>query len=74
MAFTTIVRLLRVVIAKILTFSGAGKRRYGLRLWKTFTDVFNWLPVMAVINDRIICFHGGLSPDMTSFDVVNQVR
>ena len=37
----------------------AGKRRYNIRLWKTFTDCFNCLPVAAIISEKIFCMHGG---------------
>jgi len=43
-----------------------GKRRYNIKLWKTFIDCFNCLPVAALIDDRILCMHGGLSPDLQS--------
>lgn len=48
-----------------------GKRRYGIKLWKTFTDCFNCLPVAAIIDDKIFCCHGGLSPNL---DNMNQIR
>ena len=32
---------------------------------KLFGDCFNTLPVMAIIDDKIMCMHGGLSPDLT---------
>ena len=37
----------------------AGKRRYNIRLWKTFTDCFNCLPVAAILDEKIFCCHGG---------------
>ena len=40
----------------------AGKRRYSVKLWKTFTDCFNVLPIAAIVEDKIFCCHGGLSP------------
>ena len=36
-----------------------GKRRYNIRLWKTFTDCFNCLPVAAILDEKIFCCHGG---------------
>lgn len=36
-----------------------GKRRYNIKLWKTFTDCFNCLPIVAVIDEKIFCCHGG---------------
>lgn len=41
-----------------------GKRKYNLKLWKTFSDVFNVLPVCALIDEKILCMHGGLSPQL----------
>lgn len=42
----------------------AGKRKYNLKLWKLFSDVFNVMPVCALIDEKIICMHGGLSPQL----------
>mmetsp|Transcript_126451 Transcript_126451/g.219235 ORF Transcript_126451/g.219235 Transcript_126451/m.219235 type:complete len:603 (+) Transcript_126451:3-1811(+) len=50
------------------------KRRYNLKMWKKFTDLFNCLPVAALINSRIFCCHGGLSPELNSFKDVNRLQ
>jgi serine/threonine-protein phosphatase PP1 catalytic subunit len=34
-------------------------------VWKIFTECFNTMPICAVIEDKIICMHGGLSPDFS---------
>ncbi|EAS06524.2 serine/threonine-protein phosphatase PP1 (macronuclear) [Tetrahymena thermophila SB210] len=49
-------------INRIYGFYDECKRRYNIKLWKIFTDCFNCLPVCAVIDEKIICMHGGLSP------------
>ena len=49
------------------------KRRYNIKLWKTFTDVFNCLPVAAIIDEKILCMHGGLSPELKNFELVKAV-
>lgn len=54
-------------INKIYGFYDECKRRYSNKLWKLFGDVFNTLPVVAIIDDKIICMHGGLSPDLVNF-------
>lgn len=41
-----------------------GKRRYNVKIWKIFTECFNTMPIVALIDDKIICMHGGLSPDL----------
>ena len=51
----------------------AGKRRYNIKLWKTFTDCFNCLPVAAIIDEKILCMHGGLSPELNSMDQVRRI-
>lgn len=50
-----------------------GKRRYSIKLWKTFTDCFNCLPIAALVDEKIFCMHGGLSPDLQSFDQVRRI-
>jgi serine/threonine-protein phosphatase PP1 catalytic subunit len=50
-----------------------GRRRYNIKLWKTFTDCFNCLPVAALIDDKILCMHGGLSPDLQSIEQIKKI-
>ena len=50
-----------------------GKRRYSIKLWKTFTDCFNCLPVAAVVDEKIICMHGGLSPDLQQLSQIQRI-
>ena len=35
--------------------------------------MFNWMPVAALIDDKIFCVHGGLSPDLTSLDQLTKL-
>lgn len=51
----------------------AGKRRYNIKLWKTFTDCFNCLPVAAIVDEKIFCCHGGLSPDLQSMEQIRRI-
>ena len=57
----------------ICLFVFAGKRRYNIKLWKTFTDCFNCLPVAAIVDEKIFCCHGGLSPDLQSMEQIRRI-
>lgn len=44
-------------------------RKYGNpNVWKMCADVFDCLPLAAVVESRIFCVHGGLSPAVQSID------
>ncbi|KAA0200669.1 Serine/threonine-protein phosphatase [Fasciolopsis buskii] len=56
-------------MAKFYGFYDECLKRYSQRLWKSITEVFNYLPVIAFIDDVIVCVHSGLSPLMQQMDV-----
>jgi len=60
-------------ITRIYGFYDECKRRYNIKLWKQFCDVFNCLPVCALVDEKIICMHGGLSPEITNMDQVRRL-
>lgn len=60
-------------INRIYGFYDECKRRFGIKLWKTFTDCFNCLPCAAIIDEKIMCMHGGLSPELTTLDQVKRI-
>jgi serine/threonine-protein phosphatase 2A catalytic subunit len=44
-------------------------RKYGnANVWKVFTELFDYFPLTAVVEDKIFCLHGGLSPSIDSLD------
>ena len=49
------------------------KRRYNVKLWKKFVDVFNCMPYTAIVEDKIIFMHGGLSPSLKSLGQLNEI-
>jgi len=55
-------------ICRIYGFYDECKSRYSVKLWKTFCDVFNCLPACAIIDDKVICMHGGLSQEVMAPD------
>lgn len=60
-------------INRIYGFYDECKRRYSIRLWKTFQDVFNCLPMAAIVDDKIFCIHAGLSPELKSLEQIRRI-
>ncbi|XP_049276782.1 serine/threonine-protein phosphatase PP1-beta catalytic subunit isoform X1 [Anopheles funestus] len=60
-------------INRIYGFYDECKRRYNVKLWKTFTDCFNCLPIAAIIDEKIFCCHGGLSPDLNHMEQIKRI-
>ena len=60
-------------INRIYGFYDECKRRYSVKLWKTFTDCFNTLPVAAIVDEKIFCMHGGLSPELQSMEQIRRI-
>ena len=61
-------------INRIYGFYDECRQRYTARLWKEFNRVFNFLPFSAVIDERILCIHGGLSPDLVDIQQLAQIQ
>eukprot|EP00546_Thalassionema_frauenfeldii_P004730 CAMPEP_0178922682 /NCGR_PEP_ID=MMETSP0786-20121207/16295_1 /TAXON_ID=186022 /ORGANISM="Thalassionema frauenfeldii, Strain CCMP 1798" /LENGTH=309 /DNA_ID=CAMNT_0020597085 /DNA_START=57 /DNA_END=983 /DNA_ORIENTATION=- len=56
-------------ITQVYGFYDECLRKYGnANVWKHFTDAFDFLPMTAVVADRIFCLHGGLSPSIDTLD------
>ena len=60
-------------INRIYGFYDECKRRYSIKLWKMFCDCFNWLPIAALIEEKVFWMHGGLSPDLKNFDQIRKL-
>jgi len=60
-------------INRIYGFYEECKERYNLKIWKAFNDCFNCLPLGAIIEDKILCIHGGLSPDLKNLEQVRRI-
>jgi serine/threonine-protein phosphatase PP1 catalytic subunit len=61
-------------INRIYGFYDECKRRYTIKLWKVFSDVFNCLPAAAIIDDKILCMHGGLSPELHNLQQIANIE
>ncbi|KNC77884.1 serine/threonine-protein phosphatase PP1-alpha catalytic subunit, partial [Sphaeroforma arctica JP610] len=61
-------------INRVYGFYDECKRRYSIKMWKTFTDTFNAMPFAAVVANKIFCCHGGLSPDLKSLQQIQRIK
>lgn len=56
-------------ITQVYGFYDECLRKYGnANVWKFFTDLFDYLPLTALIENQVFCLHGGLSPSIDSLD------
>mmetsp|Transcript_38211 Transcript_38211/g.124985 ORF Transcript_38211/g.124985 Transcript_38211/m.124985 type:complete len:312 (-) Transcript_38211:311-1246(-) len=61
-------------ITQVYGFYDECLRKYGnANVWKLFTDLFDCLPLGALVDSQIFCVHGGLSPSVDSLDQVQQL-
>mmetsp|Transcript_8007 Transcript_8007/g.15557 ORF Transcript_8007/g.15557 Transcript_8007/m.15557 type:complete len:308 (-) Transcript_8007:685-1608(-) len=65
-------------ITQVYGFYDECRQKYGnVNAWKCCTDVFDYLALSAIIDGRILCVHGGLSPDVRTLDqirIIDRVR
>ena len=61
------------VTNRIYGFYDECKRRCNVRIWRSFTDLFNFLPVAALIDEKILCMHGGLSPELKNLQNIENI-
>jgi len=50
------------------------QRRYNIKLWKLFVNLFNLMPVAALIEGKIFCIHGGLSPELGYLNQISNIK
>ena len=49
-------------------------QKYGNTVvWKSFTELFNLLPLSAIVDNKIFCLHGGLSPEIKTIDQIREL-
>lgn len=52
-------------------FAEECEKRFGPTLYPTFCEAFNWMPLVALVGERILCMHGGVGPKFDNMDVVS---
>jgi len=60
-------------VTRVYGFYDECKRRCNVKIWKTFIDTFNTLPIAAIVASKIFCVHGGLSPALSHMDDIRNI-
>jgi diadenosine tetraphosphatase ApaH/serine/threonine PP2A family protein phosphatase len=46
----------------------------GVKAWQRLNELFNWLPLAAVIEGRVLCMHGGIGRSINSIDQIEALQ
>lgn len=60
-------------INKTYGFYDECRKKCDAKIWKNFCETFNWMPISAIIEGKILCMHGGLSKDLERIDQINTI-
>lgn len=61
-------------ITQVYGFYDECIRKYGsITVWRYCTEIFDYLSLSAIVNGRIFCVHGGLSPSIERLDQIRVI-
>uniref|UniRef100_A0A1I7UXP5 Serine/threonine-protein phosphatase n=2 Tax=Caenorhabditis tropicalis TaxID=1561998 RepID=A0A1I7UXP5_9PELO len=46
----------------------------GADVWEKFNEAFSWMPLACIVGERILCMHGGISPELHSLDDIRKIK
>ena len=61
-------------ITQVYGFYDECLRKYGsVNVWRYCTEIFDYLSLSAIVEDKIFCVHGGLSPSINTLDQIRVI-
>jgi serine/threonine-protein phosphatase 2A catalytic subunit len=61
-------------ITQVYGFYDQCLKQYGSpNVWKYFTDLFDYLPLTILVDNKVLCVHGGLSPSIDTLDHIRNL-
>lgn len=61
-------------ITQVYGFYDECMRKYGsANVWRYCTEIFDYLSLAALVDEKIFCVHGGLSPEIQQMDEIRAI-
>lgn len=61
-------------ITQVYGFYDECLKKYGsLNVWRYCTDIFDYLVLAALVENKLLCVHGGLSPAINKLDDIQKI-
>ena len=58
-------------VNRIFGFYDECQTKVNIKIWQAFNNMFNYLPLAAIIERKIFCVHAGIGPDIERIGQIN---
>ena len=61
-------------MTEYFTFREEVLEKYDNELYEAILQMFDTMPLVAIVNQEYLCMHGGVSPNMKTLEEINKVN